>query len=64
MRETKEPTTLSLTVLLCQTKPIHKETKTNLSRWKSLLSKYSYHDNIDIVMFPEMAFTGYTFSDP
>lgn len=52
-----------LKVLICQTKPVFKKKSENIDRIRVSLMKYNKEDNIDLVMFPEMAFTGYNFKD-
>ena len=52
---------LDLTVLICQTDCKVGKTVENIKRWAKKLEKYSEKDEIDIVMFLEMAFSGYVF---
>jgi len=56
-----------LNVICVQINPIPKKVEENISKAEKLLEKY-YNDNntnskIDVVVFPEMAFTGYIFKD-
>jgi protein N-terminal amidase len=52
---------LDLKVLICQTNPEFKEPKKNIEKVRTSLEKYSSKDEIDVILFPEMAFTGYSF---
>lgn len=40
-----------------------KQIEKNISRAEGFLKKYSKDDEIDVVLFPEMAFTGYHFKN-
>jgi protein N-terminal amidase len=55
---------LDLKVLVCQIDPEYKSPKKNIDRVRVSLEKYSDKDQIDVILFPEMAFTGYKFTDP
>ena len=52
---------LDLKVLACQLNPKFKDIDHNLKRAEVSLSKYTDKNELDVVLFPEMAFTGYTF---
>ncbi len=54
---------LDLKVLSCQLKPQFKEITNNIKHVDSSLTRYSTKDELDVVIFPEMAFTGYCFKD-
>ena len=49
--------------LLCQIHPLFKRKKENIAKFDEHLQFYANDDNIDIVLFPEMTFTGYDFKD-
>ena len=50
-------------VVLVQHYPVQKEVEANMKFFNKLLSKYNEKDNIDIVIFPEMALTGLVFDN-
>lgn len=52
-----------ITALLCQTHPHFKKREENIARFDELLQFYSEEEQIDIILFPEMSFTGYDFKD-
>jgi len=49
--------------LLIQYYPKFKDIESNISTLTNFLSKYTKEDNIDLIIFPEMALTGYIFDD-
>jgi protein N-terminal amidase len=49
-----------LKIICVQILPVHLDPASSISKAEAMLSKYS---TADILVFPEMAFTGYTFSD-
>ena len=53
----------TLTAIVCQTSPFFKETAQSIASFKDELKNYTPEDRIDIVIFPEMSFTGYNFKD-
>lgn len=53
----------TLEVVLCQTSPTFKYKSSNIARFKLKMAKLQPEDDIDIIVFPEMAFTGYNFKD-
>ena len=57
MNDTKS----NLKVIIVQNNPIYKEIKQNIKDLSEMLNKYSENDKIDIVLFTEMALTGYFF---
>lgn len=50
-----------LVALLCQNKPEFKKIKENIERVSKSMEMYNKESKLDIVMFPEMSFTGYNF---
>ena len=52
-----------LNVLLIQYLPLHKQKEENIKTLTKLLSKYDKSHNLDLIIFPEMALTGYVFTD-
>ena len=50
-------------VLLIQYNPKFKDVESNIEKLNKILSKYTEKDNIDIIIFPEMALSGYIFTD-
>jgi predicted amidohydrolase len=48
--------------LLCQISPIYKNKIATIERIGVSLQKYTKHDKLDIIVFPEMSFTGYNFA--
>ena len=54
----------NLKALLCQVSPIYKNKIATIERIAVSLNKYSQDDHIDLVVFPEMSFTGYNFANP
>lgn len=57
-------TTIDLKVLLCQLNAKMRDIAHNQERVAKSLENYSDKDKIDVVLFPEMVFTGYNFTDP
>lgn len=53
----------TLNVLLVQYTPETKKVKDNIAKVNKMLENLSLDDQIDIVVFPEMCFTGYIFDD-
>ena len=51
----------SINALIIQFHPIERDTKGNISKIEKLLEDYTDNDKIDILLFPEMALTGYIF---
>eukprot|EP01022_Parablepharisma_sp_SALTPOND_P020501 TRINITY_DN3748_c0_g1_i2.p1 TRINITY_DN3748_c0_g1~~TRINITY_DN3748_c0_g1_i2.p1 ORF type:complete len:335 (-),score=-3.88 TRINITY_DN3748_c0_g1_i2:56-967(-) len=51
-----------ITALLVQYCPIYKDPQATILKVDKLLSAYNESSKIDLVIFPEMAFTGYVFS--
>lgn len=49
--------------MLCQTHPELKKKKENIARFNHHLNSLTLADYIDILVFPEMAFTGYNFKN-
>ncbi len=49
--------------LLVQNLPIYNQKTQNIKRMQVSLEKYSPKDGFDVVVFPEMSFTGYNFKD-
>jgi protein N-terminal amidase len=54
---------IKLNVICVQINPITKKIDENIQKAQKLLDEYDKNDNIDIIVFPEMAFTGYIFKD-
>jgi protein N-terminal amidase len=52
-----------LNVIIVQYCPVPRQVDQNIKKIEFLLSKYTSEDEIDIVLFPEMAMTGYIFDD-
>ena len=50
-----------LNAILIQYHPIPRDISGNISKIEDLLKNYTKEDNIDIILFPEMALTGYIF---
>jgi len=50
-------------VVLCQTHPTLKHKSQNIRRFDDHLKFLCQEDNIDILVFPEMSFTGYNFKN-
>jgi protein N-terminal amidase len=48
-------------VVLVQYCPIPRDVEANIKKINKLLDKYSEKDQIDVVVLPEMALTGYIF---
>ena len=57
----KDNTKNHIKVLCIQFEPKYKDVKSNISHLEQMLSKYSEKDDIDIIVFPEMALSGYIF---
>ena len=53
----------TLKVCLLQFKPVYKKIEESMKIADNLISEYSEYDNIDVLLLPEMAFTGYKFDD-
>jgi len=62
-KKTEETPTIHFKTLLCQLNPKYKEVEYNLKRAEVSLSKYSKDDQLDVILFAEMAFTGYIFEN-
>jgi predicted amidohydrolase len=62
--EGTQPQRRNLKALLCQIKPIYKNKTATIQRITVSLEKYSKKDQFDLILFPEMAFSGYNFSSP
>lgn len=54
----------NIKALLCQIAPIYKNKIATIERIGVSLKKYSKDDHLDLVLFPELAFTGYNFANP
>ncbi len=54
---------ININVVLVQFSPVTKNVKENIERVSNLLKDFNKEDKIDIVVFPEMSFTGYIFDD-
>lgn len=52
---------IKLKVLLIQNNPEYKQPEKNVEHLKEMVSKYTKNDNIDLILFTEMALTGYFF---
>ena len=50
-----------MTVVVCQTKPELFKKKENIARFDKVISQLQPGHNIDLVIFPEMSFSGYNF---
>ena len=59
----EEKNNKNLRVVVCQTKPDMLKKKENISRYDLVISKLKQEDTIDLMVFPEMAFSGYNFQD-
>lgn len=59
----KDNTKNHIKVLCIQFEPKYKDVKSNISHLEQMLSKYSEKDDIDIIVFPEMALCGYIFDN-
>jgi protein N-terminal amidase len=59
----KDNTKNHIKVLCIQFEPKYKDVKSNISHLEQMLSKYSEKDDIDIIIFPEMALSGYIFDN-
>lgn len=53
----------NLNVILIQFTPTPRDLNANISKIENILSKYKKEDKIDIILFPEMALTGYIFDN-
>ena len=53
----------SLKVVCVQYSPELKQLEKNMKTVEEMLKKYTKEDAIDVVLLPEMAFTGYKFDD-
>lgn len=62
-KEKTEGTPLDLKVLICQLNAKQKDIVFNQTRVAKSLESYKASDNIDVILFPEMMFTGYSFTD-
>lgn len=49
--------------ILCQVGPFYKQKEKTIQRIRKSLDLYSKNDELDIIVFPEMSFTGYNFKD-
>lgn len=54
---------LPLRILVCQTAALSGDVRENIARWGGILAAYCEEDEIDIVQFPETAFSRYFFRD-
>jgi len=54
---------VKLNVLLIQYSPLTKKVNDNFDKVGKMLENYSIKDQIDIIVLPEMSFTGYIFDD-
>lgn len=63
MQSTKDKSGLDLKVLICQLNPKFKDVDYNTKRVDVSLSRYTAKDALDVIVLPEMAFTGYCFKD-
>ena len=55
---------LELNILICQTETTARtDVRPYLEQWDNVLSTFGKSDEIDIVQFPEMAFTEYVYKD-
>eukprot|EP00928_Gymnodinium_smaydae_P040505 TRINITY_DN27461_c0_g1_i1.p1 TRINITY_DN27461_c0_g1~~TRINITY_DN27461_c0_g1_i1.p1 ORF type:complete len:367 (+),score=47.47 TRINITY_DN27461_c0_g1_i1:40-1140(+) len=50
-------------ILVCQTAALSDDVSENVARWREKLAAYDEADGIDLVQFPEVAFSRYYFSD-
>ena len=48
-------------IALCQFAPIHGNVQSNMDKASGLLQGYTDKDAIDLLILPEMAFSGYVF---
>ncbi len=55
-------TPIDLKVLCCQLKPKFKDIEHNIKRVEVSLARYTEKDELDVILFPEMCFTGYCFT--
>jgi protein N-terminal amidase len=55
--------TKSIKVIQVQMNPIRKDTLASLANGTGHLEKFSAADNIDLVIFPELCFSGYYFAN-
>jgi protein N-terminal amidase len=53
----------NLNAIIVQYQPIYKNVEANIIKLEKMLSQYTTNDKIDIVIFPEMALTGYIFQN-
>jgi protein N-terminal amidase len=53
----------SLNAILIQNHPTPRDVKANIQQIEKMLSQYTPEDEIDIILFPEMALTGYIFDN-
>lgn len=51
----------NLKALLCQVSPFYKDKAKSIERVKVSMNMYSDKNGLDIIIFPEMSFTGYNF---
>lgn len=51
----------NLKALLCQISPFHKDKVKSIERVRVSMQMYSAKNELDIIIFPEMSFTGYNF---
>lgn len=53
----------TITAILCQVHSVFKKKTENIKRFDEQLQFYRSEEHIDIIIFPEMSFTGYDFKD-
>jgi protein N-terminal amidase len=61
--DTQKPQDLKIKTLICQLNPKFKDPEHNMKRAEVSLKKYSEKDELDVIFFAEMAFTGYCFKN-
>lgn len=61
IKELETESKIKIKVLIIQNNPEYKNPSKNISNLKEMLSKYSQKDKIDLILFTEMALTGYFF---
>mmetsp|Transcript_38054 Transcript_38054/g.36430 ORF Transcript_38054/g.36430 Transcript_38054/m.36430 type:complete len:81 (-) Transcript_38054:620-862(-) len=54
---------LNVKIMCLQIYPAHKNIEKSMLKADQLLEEFDAKDNIDILILPEMAFTGYKFTD-
>ena len=63
MEATNNNPVRNIKALLCQISPFPKDKKKTIDRVRISLNNYSSRSALDIVLFPEMAFSGYNFKN-